>query len=34
MLAERMVGVVPHLTRDRQARMAQAAQARPAATTH
>ena len=34
MLAERMVGVVPHLTRDRQARMAQAAQARPSATTH
>ena len=34
MLAERMVGVVPHLTRDRQARMAQAAQPRPQATSH
>ena len=34
MLAERIVGIVPHLTRDRQARMAQAAQAQPSATTH
>jgi len=32
MLVERIVGIVPHLTRDRQARMAQAAQAQPSAT--
>ena len=34
MLAERIVGIVPHLTRDRQARMAQASQAQPSATRH
>jgi uncharacterized damage-inducible protein DinB len=32
MLAERILGIVPHLTRDRQARMAQAAQAQASAT--